>query len=283
MCIENNIPATFFELATALAFQKFHLGKCEAVVLEVGLGGRLDATNIVNPLLSIITTIQYDHMHILGDTIEKIASEKGGIIKPHVDALIGPGCPQQQMRDIAISRNAPFHTITSVLPPELRLHNENDPIFSDTDYLNTDLSLAALHIIKQQNNPLSSRIVLDKEEVRQALFSRPICRFELFDVHSEGSYSQVKIILDMAHNVDALKALVARTRSHFPSSKIRIVLGMSSDKDINGCLPQYLDLVEHDLTRIYCTAVSSDYFLLLSPLTEALLILGPFPASFSIP
>ena len=91
LCEQNNIPATFFELTTALAWLKFKRSKCEAVVLEVGLGGRLDATNVVTPVVSVITSIQMDHMKILGDTLEKIATEKAGIFKPGVFALIGPG------------------------------------------------------------------------------------------------------------------------------------------------------------------------------------------------
>lgn len=94
ICEQEKIPATFFELTTALAFLKFRASQCEAVVLEVGLGGRLDATSIVTPVLSIITSIQLDHMKILGDTIEKIAVEKAGIIKPQVDVIIGPQCPR---------------------------------------------------------------------------------------------------------------------------------------------------------------------------------------------
>ncbi len=71
-------------------------------MLEVGIGGRLDATNIITPQLSIITTVQMDHMAILGDTIEKIAREKAGIIKPGVDALVGPGCPYDVMKVLDI-------------------------------------------------------------------------------------------------------------------------------------------------------------------------------------
>lgn len=93
MCEQNQIPATFFEITTALAFAKFQRAGCEAVVLEVGMGGRLDATNVVNPALSVITAVQFDHMKILGDTIEKIAFEKAGIIKKNKPVIVGPGCP----------------------------------------------------------------------------------------------------------------------------------------------------------------------------------------------
>jgi dihydrofolate synthase/folylpolyglutamate synthase len=81
-----------------LAFSKFSRAKCDAVVLEVGLGGRLDATNIVTPSLSVITSVQLDHMKILGDTIEKIAIEKSGIIKPGIPVLVGPDCPVPLLR-----------------------------------------------------------------------------------------------------------------------------------------------------------------------------------------
>lgn len=72
---------------------KYKKSKCEAIVLETGLGGKLDATNIVTPVLSIITSIQLDHQNILGNTINEIASQKAGIMKQGVDVLVGPGCP----------------------------------------------------------------------------------------------------------------------------------------------------------------------------------------------
>lgn len=80
MCESKSIPATFFELTSTLAFMAFQRANCEAIVLEVGLGGRLDATNIISPTLCIITSIQLDHMKILGDTLEKIAVEKAGTL-----------------------------------------------------------------------------------------------------------------------------------------------------------------------------------------------------------
>ena len=78
MCEKNGIPATFFELTSTLAFIAFKQANCEAVVIEVGLGGKLDSTNIITPTLCIITSIQLDHVKILGDTIEKIAMQKAG-------------------------------------------------------------------------------------------------------------------------------------------------------------------------------------------------------------
>ncbi|CAN0208450.1 unnamed protein product, partial [Discosporangium mesarthrocarpum] len=98
LCEAENIPATFFEITTALAFLHFENSGAQAVVVEAGLGGRLDATNIITPSLSIITSVGLDHTKILGDTIEKIATDKAGIFKPGVPALVGDGCPIQLLR-----------------------------------------------------------------------------------------------------------------------------------------------------------------------------------------
>ena len=194
--------------------------------MEVGLGGRLDATNIVNPILSVITAVSFDHMNILGNTIEEIATEKAGIMKNGVDVLVAPGCPQEFMREKARAKNSPFHTLNTVLAPNQRLYNPDDPIFSDTDYLNTDIANAALQIVSRLSTPISSRLKLDSPDVKKSVFNRPICRFEEFEVipsapSTNNSKGKIKIILDMAHNIDAVKALVSRTHAHYPKSIIK--------------------------------------------------------------
>jgi dihydrofolate synthase/folylpolyglutamate synthase len=122
LCEREHIPATFFELTTALAFHHFGQPaphglaagnassrpskKCDAVVLEVGLGGRLDATNVLTnsqTVLSIITSVQMDHTKILGNTIELIAREKAGIMKPGVDVLVGRDTPKEVLQVVALS------------------------------------------------------------------------------------------------------------------------------------------------------------------------------------
>lgn len=102
--------ATFFEFTTAMAFLYFQRMKIQVAVLETGMGGRLDATNVVTPALSIITTIGLDHMAYLGNTIEKIAAEKAGIIKPGRPVVCGPLKPEalQVIRETAQSRGAPL-------------------------------------------------------------------------------------------------------------------------------------------------------------------------------
>jgi dihydrofolate synthase/folylpolyglutamate synthase len=217
ICESEKIPATFFEITTALAFEKFRQAKCDAVVLEVGLGGRLDATNIVKPALSVITSIQRDHMNILGNSIQDIAREKAGIMKPGVDVLVGPGCPQDQLKSHAAEVGSPFYTL-SLLPPSSRRYNPVHPSTADTDLLNTDLAQASLQLLKKQNH--FNHIDLTSSGVTKALLTRPPCRFEEFDLTTDSS-KQVKVILDIAHNEGAVKALLSRVKARFPHSEVR--------------------------------------------------------------
>ena len=92
---EHNLCLSFFETMTMMAIIHFNKIQCDAAVIEVGVGGKRDATNIIVPSLSVITSVQMDHPRILGSTIEEIAKEKAGIIKTGVDTLIGPGCPYE--------------------------------------------------------------------------------------------------------------------------------------------------------------------------------------------
>jgi len=104
---------TFFEVLTALAFLYFSMKKLDYVVIEVGLGGRLDATNVINPLISIITPIGFDHMHILGDTLEKIAFEKAGIIKEGKIVISSPQKKEAEevIERVSRERNAVYYKV----------------------------------------------------------------------------------------------------------------------------------------------------------------------------
>lgn len=93
MCERESIPSTFFEIVTALACLEFRRARVDAAVFEVGIGGRLDATNVLDTALSVITSVQMDHASLLGSTRSRIAAEKAGIFKKGVDALVAPGIP----------------------------------------------------------------------------------------------------------------------------------------------------------------------------------------------
>ena len=110
---DSELAPTFFEYLTAMAFLQFTRKKCDVAVIEVGLGGRLDATNVVTPAVSVITSIAMDHCEILGDTIEKIAAEKAGIIKPGRPVVLGrvPPAAERVIRAIAAERGAPLVSV----------------------------------------------------------------------------------------------------------------------------------------------------------------------------
>jgi dihydrofolate synthase/folylpolyglutamate synthase len=119
LCDDNCIPASFFEISTILALLKFKRENCDVIVLEVGLGGRLDSTNIINSsVLSIITSVQLDHCKVLGFTTDEIAKVKAGIMKHNVDVLVGPHCPIELLKTEAKLTSSPFYTITDLLQPQ---------------------------------------------------------------------------------------------------------------------------------------------------------------------
>ena len=263
LCSKHDIPATFFELTTLLSFMRFGRAKCDAVVLEVGLGGRLDSTNIVAPALSVITSIQLDHTKILGDTIEAIAKEKAGIMKKGVPVLVAPGCPQDVMRAEAERAGAQFNTLSSTLSPDQLTYGRaktdkhtGQQVEVDIDDLNVDITRAALVLLQRQGGAFSSLLSPSNEaNVEAGLASRPPCRFQLVPQHYEG----VDVILDIAHNEDAVKALVSKIRAQYPASPVRVVLGMSADKDVRSCIKSIVGLFPADgraASRIHCTAAS---------------------------
>lgn len=204
----HDIPATFFELATLLALTYFAKEQVDVAVLETGLGGRLDATNIVSPLLSIITSISLDHTEILGSTEEAIAKEKAGIIKSGIPVIIGPRTPYRQLLEMACAKNSPC---IKVQCPSSLFEDENKAI-----------ACTAL-------NHLKNTFKLSSEALTKGLEARPPCRFEVLS----GSPT---VILDVAHNPDGLHRLFQSMHMHFPQKPVRALFGLSKGKDLDGCL-----------------------------------------------
>jgi dihydrofolate synthase/folylpolyglutamate synthase len=200
----NKIPCTFFELTTMLAFSYFSISKVDVVVLETGLGGRLDATNIVKPILSIITSISLDHTEILGDTIEKIALEKAGIIKPYIPVIVGRRVPSI-VKTIARENNSPFTQV-----------KENFDHFDDE---NSSIAKKALEYLK-----------VPGEIITEALNTKPPCRLETIQYHGKI------FILDVAHNPDGLLHLFSSIKAKYKNVPLRVIFGLSQNKDIDSCL-----------------------------------------------
>lgn len=204
----EHIPATFFEYATLLAFLYFAKEKVDVAVLETGLGGRLDATNIVHPCLSIITSISLDHMEILGETREAIALEKGGIIKEKIPVIIGPQVPLEVIKELAHQKGSACFQV-----------NCPSPFFEEE---NRQIAYMAL-------SHLSSSFYLPQQAIELGLKAKQPCRFEIM----AGS---LPIILDVAHNPDGLQHLFQTLSYTYPSKPVRILFGISKSKDIQLCL-----------------------------------------------
>lgn len=267
ICIQEDIPATFFEITTALAFAFFAFRNVNVVVLETGLGGRLDATNVISaPVLSIITSIGLEHTRILGDTVELIAKEKGGIIKPNCPVLVGPHVPHEVLRQCALDRNAShYYTCNDVLSStaeetrQEQQQQQQEEEFVDYDLENACIARAALTLLqKTQQQPFG---LLTEQDISKGLAQRPPCRFELIQVPAtdddddsnddnaggaivskQNDNLRLQVILDVAHNPDAMKYLVRKLQATYDteSTEYRFVVGMSSDKDLKQCIGSLL-------------------------------------------
>jgi dihydrofolate synthase/folylpolyglutamate synthase len=204
----EQIPATFFELTTLLAFLHFEAENVDVAVIETGLGGKLDATNIIIPCLSVITSISMDHTEILGNTVDEIAKEKGGIIKPGVPVVIGPRVPRQVIQEIA-KTNASACMICSETAATFEMENR----------------LIAQESLKM----LAQSFELTPKVIEEGLNGRQPCRFEVVN-------ESPPMILDVAHNPDGLAHLFDAVKSEFPKFPIRVLFGLSKNKDLEGCI-----------------------------------------------
>lgn len=228
---------TFFETCTALAFAYFADKKVDMAVVEVGLGGRLDATNTLMPALSIITDISFDHVHILGDTLTKIAYEKAGIIKPGVPALIGimKPEPRHEIARVCRERKAPL----TYLRPADFVSNGRPFRF---DYIGEGLglnkiapSLPGYHQTKNAALAVKAIELLRRDGFR---IGRGHIRNGLRLAEWPGRFQIIKVpgkptlILDVGHNPAGIKAMVECFKTLYPGRKADIVIGFVKNKDI---------------------------------------------------
>lgn len=241
---------TSYELQTALAFLYFARQQVDVVVAEVGMGGRLDSTNILTPLVSVITNISLDHTAILGNSLVEIAGEKGGIIKPGVPVVCAPQQAEAlaKLREIAEDRKAPFTLVGEEITFELLSQTESGQEFRITEKGNTAVTLqsgllgrhqaenaaaafAALEVVDQAGLPVSG------EAIREG-FARVRWpgRFEIFP-------GDPTIVLDGAHNRHSAEMLADTVRNVFPGREVTLVFGASEDKDIAGMFAELVPVV----------------------------------------
>ena len=222
---------TFFDVTTALALAWFQQQNAEIVILETGLGGRLDATNIVTPVVSVLTPIGLDHMQYLGRTLAAIAGEKAGIIKPGVPVVSAPQPPEAEaaIRATAEAAGARLQFIRQPLAPEWPL-----ALAGSHQRWNAALAFAALIEAGERPEPRVIREAFEKVEWP--------ARFQCVDD---------RIVIDGAHNPHAAAQLAATWREEFGDEKATLILGILADKDASGVITALLPIA----ARILCVPV----------------------------
>jgi dihydrofolate synthase/folylpolyglutamate synthase len=243
----ETLQPSFFEVTVAMAFQYFAEQMVDVAVIETGLGGRLDSTNIIVPELSVITNISLDHTSILGNTVEEIAAEKGGIIKKKVPVVIG---------EKIISTEAVFTKIADEQEAPL-VFTEDDFQVLNKEWVNDKLKVVITHKSKQHTNSYATDLVggYQAKNVATVLSAVEQLRrngWKIADDQVKEGLQQVKkltgfhgrwevlrkeplLVLDVAHNEGGFKALVEqleKTSYH----QLHMVLGMAKDKDIEKML-----------------------------------------------
>lgn len=223
------IGASFFEWGVALVLDWFHREKTDIAVIECGLGGRLDSTNVVTPEVCVITNIGWDHADLLGDTLEKIAGEKAGIIKPGIPVVIGEaqGTIAEVFRRRAEEVAAPiyFTDQAALMPYALDLAGEHQQ-------RNARTAVAALHILREKGWKITDAHI--------AAGLSHVCANTGFAGRWQTIADRPRTIVDIGHNADCMR-IVAAMLKQTTHNKLHIVLGTVNDKDIArmlGLLPE---------------------------------------------
>ncbi|MFN5322262.1 MAG: bifunctional folylpolyglutamate synthase/dihydrofolate synthase [Planctomycetota bacterium] len=242
---------TFFDIATAAAFLYFAEESVDAAVFEVGLGGRLDSTNVCLPDVAVITTISFDHCRQLGDTLAKIAGEKAGIIKPGVPVISGvlPDEPRTVIEEVAKRVGAPLFQlgsdfeVTRIRRVAGGQHFSTAGVVNGLAYEFADLSLPMLGEHQAYNAGLAIAAAVAFQVQREVPLMRQIPEAVSGFQHA-GRIEIVQqvptVILDVAHNVASIEALLATLRVEFPGRKKVGLFAFSRDKDQVGMLRRLL-------------------------------------------
>ncbi|GCE11776.1 bifunctional folylpolyglutamate synthase/dihydrofolate synthase [Tengunoibacter tsumagoiensis] len=268
-------PFITYHIGTALAFLYFSRQRIQHAVLEVGLGGRLDATNIVHPLVSVITSISYDHMSILGNTLRQIATEKAGIIRPNGLVVTSAQAPEALLaiEAVAHERHARVVRVGSAhgdpaqsevdqgllhpLSYRYAAHTQDQQrqhftIWTpDRIYENLELSLLGEH---QLENATAALATLEQLRMQGIQWNEPDLRQGFREVQWPARLEIVAqnppIVVDGAHNADSLTKLVSSLRQIFPGRRLIMVIGMNKDKDVSGNIRALASVDAIVLTRM---------------------------------
>jgi len=218
---------SFFEMTVGMAFDYFSQEKVDIAIIEVGLGGRLDSTNIVNPILSIITNIGMDHTQFLGNTISQIATEKAGIIKKETPVVIGE--TSAESKDVFMQKANEVKAPIVFAEDEEKVNLESD-LKGDYQESNKQTVAVAVRQLRDQGWSLS------KENLQNGLAN--VVQNTGLRGRWEILQNQPKIIADTAHNREGLEIVLHQLKKLQPK-KLHMVLGFVNDKDLDQLLPMF--------------------------------------------
>ena len=263
---------TFFEVVTAAAFLHFSKQNVDAIVLEVGMGGRLDSTNVCQPVLAIITSISHDHTRQLGNTLTKIAGEKAGIIKPGTPVVSGVTDPEAaaKIADVAGKNHCriyrldrefnvrtddqqTFEVSFTVGAHHQILSNLNLPLLGAHQVTNASIAVAACHVLNSihtdQHTTRSLGWEVNEPAIRQGLAST------ILPGRAELLSDVPAIMVDMAHNVASINALAETLLHHVPAfnkaGRRRLIFSVSSEKDVKRMLDPLMELFDEIILTQY--------------------------------
>jgi dihydrofolate synthase/folylpolyglutamate synthase len=244
----EKLEPSFFEITVAMAFEYFVQQKVEVAVIETGLGGRLDSTNVIMPELSIITNIGWDHMNILGDTLEKIAYEKAGIIKHNIPAIIGEASNETKtiFESTAKEKNAPL------------IFAQDNYYVQDFNYSHNQLQCEVVNKRKDEHHTYHLDLpgvyqTKNIISVLEAVHQLQIKNWKIKQHHIETALKKVKhltglhgrwekikdnpaVIVDVAHNADGIRQLMEQLELT-SYDELHLIIGFVIDKDITNILP----------------------------------------------
>ncbi len=241
------LDPSFFEITVAMAFDYFAGEAADIGVIEVGLGGRLDSTNIITPELSVITNIGLDHMNMLGNTLELIAGEKAGIIKPGIPVVLGETLPETlpvferkaagEQAPLIIATQDYFVTDWHIEAHDLNVQVEDKRTGTHTVY---QLELQGIYQLKNLLTVLESVRQLQQKgwEISEAAVHKGLAQVKkLTGLHGRWDviHQSPRVVLDVAHNEDGIKQLVEQIEIT-DHTRLHIVIGMVKDKEVDKAL-----------------------------------------------
>jgi len=256
----EEIDPSFFEITVAMAFDYFAQQKVDVGIIETGLGGRFDSTNIISPEISVITNIGWDHMNILGDSLEKIAFEKAGIIKENTPVVIGDILPEteQLFRRVATEKNAPL-SIASAKRQAISWRWEKHELVVEivqshkTDHQLYRLDLPGIYQTKNLVTVLEACSQLKQQgwKIEETDLQKGLSQTKkITELHGrwEVIHAHPMIVLDVAHNVDGIKMLMEQIEVT-DHDHLHVILGVVKDKEPENILSLLPRLASYYFTQ----------------------------------